>query len=159
MPTAAPLDLAGLDLSRTMISREEIYRTLPHRGRFALLDGVLHFDAGHALVVGYKEIRGDDWWACDHIPGRPLYPGVLMVEAAAQLSSFDFMRRRPERPDAFLGFGGLETTRFRGTVEPPARLILAARSLRVRSSMFTYEAQGFIGDKLVFQTEILGVTV
>lgn len=159
MPTAAPLDLSGLELSRTVIPREEIYRTLAHRGRFALLDGVLHFDPEHALIVGFKEIRGDDWWACDHIPGRPLFPGVLMVEAAAQLSSFDFMRRRPERANKFLGFGGLESTRFRDTVEPPARLILAARSLRVRSSMFTYEAQGFIGDKLVFQTEILGVTV
>lgn len=159
MPTAAPLDLTGLDLSRTVISREEIYRTLPHRGRFALLDGVLHFDPSHALIVGFKEIRGDDWWACDHIPGRPLFPGVLMVEAAAQLSSFDFMRRRPERPDAFVGFGGLETTRFRGTVEPPERLVFAARSLRVRSTLFTYEAQAFVGDKLVFQTEILGVTI
>lgn len=159
MPTAAPLDLSALDLSRTVISRDEIYRTLAHRGRFALLDGVLHFDPASELVVGFKEIRGDDWWACDHIPGRPLFPGVLMVEAAAQLSSFDFMRRRPERQNAFLGFGGLESTRFRGTVEPPTRLLFAARALRVRSNMFTYEAQGFVGDKLVFQTEILGVTV
>jgi 3-hydroxymyristoyl/3-hydroxydecanoyl-(acyl carrier protein) dehydratase len=69
------------------------------------------------------------------------------------------MRRRPERENTFLGFGGLESTRFRGTVEPPARLLLAARSLRVRSNMFTYEAQGFVGDKLVFQTEIIGVVV
>lgn len=159
MPTAAPLDLTGLELGRTVISREEIYRTLAHRGRFALLDGVLHFDPDSALIVGFKEIRGDDWWASDHIPGRPLFPGVLMVEAAAQLSCFDFMRRHPELPNRFVGFGGLESTRFRDTVEPPARLVLAARALRVRSSMFTYEAQGFVAEKLVFQTEILGVTV
>ena len=159
MPTAAPLDLSGLDLDREVIARDEIYRTLAHRGRFALLDGVLHFDPEQELIVGYKEIRADDWWAPDHIPGRPLFPGVLMVEAAAQLSSFDFMLRRPEREDSFLGFGGLESTRFRGTVEPPSRLLLAARSLRVRTNMFTYEAQGFVGDKLVFQTEIIGVVV
>lgn len=159
MPTAAPFDLSTLDLSRTVITRDDVYRTLAHRGRFALLDGVLHFAAEDEVIVGYKDIRAEDWWACDHIPGRPLFPGVLMIEAAAQLSSFDFMHRRPERPNTFLGFGGVESTRFRGTVEPPARLILAARSVRVRSNMFTYEAQGFVGEKLVFQTEILGVVI
>ncbi|HVS17419.1 MAG TPA: 3-hydroxyacyl-ACP dehydratase FabZ family protein [Planctomycetota bacterium] len=159
MPTAAPLDLTGLDLDHVVIPRAEVYRTLAHRGRFMLVDGVLHFDPEHELIVGFKEIRADDWWAVDHIPGRPLFPGVLMVEAAAQLSSFDFMRRRPERDHSFLGFGGLESTRFRGTVEPPSRLLLAARSVRVRSNMFTYEAQGFVGEKLVFQTQILGVVI
>jgi len=159
LPTAAPLDLSGLDLDRVVISREEIYETLPHRGRFALLDGILRFDPEHELIVGFKEIRAEDWWAPDHIPGRPLFPGVLMVESAAQLSSFDFMRRRSESPDTFVGFGGLDATRFRGTVQPPSRLILAARSLRVRMNMFTYEAQGFVEDKLVFQTQIMGVTV
>lgn len=159
MPTVAPLDLSGLDLDTVVIGKDEVYQTLAHRGRFALVDGVLHFDPEHELIVGYKDIRADDWWAPDHIPGRPLFPGVLMIEASAQLSSFDFMRRRPERQDTFLGFGGVESTRFRGTVEPDCRLVMAARSLRVRSNMFTYEAQGFVDGKMVFQTEILGVVV
>ena len=158
MPTTAPMDLAGLDLAQTQIPAEDIYATLSQAGRFALLDGILHFDLDSDLVVGFKDIRADDWWADDHIPGRPLFPGVLMIEAAAQMCSYDFMRRTLDFK-GFIGFGGVDGTRFRGTVQPPSRLILAARSKRLRSTMFTYEAQGFVDGKLVFQTEILGVIV
>jgi 3-hydroxyacyl-[acyl-carrier-protein] dehydratase len=159
LPTVAPIDLETLDLSRTVVTAAEIYATCRQSGRFALLDGLLHFSPGGDVVVGFKEIRADDWWAPDHIPGRPLFPGVLMIETAAQMCSFDFMRRNPAVSDAFIGFGGVDATRFRGIVEPPVRLILAARVKRLRQGMFTYEAQGFVEGKLVFQTEILGVVV
>ena len=159
MPTVSPIDLAGLDLSSTVITAKQIYGVLRQSGRFALIDGILHLDASGDLIVGYKDIRADDWWAADHIPGRPLFPGVLMIEAAAQMCSYDFMHRLTEAERPFIGFGGVDGTRFRGTVEPPSRLILAARARRLRKTMFSYEAQGFVDDKLVFQTEILGVVV
>jgi len=56
-----------------------------------------------------------------------------------------------------VGFGGVDGARFRGVVVPPARLYFAARPLRVRSSMFTYEAQGFVDGKIVMEAQILGV--
>ena len=159
MPTTPFFDLETLDLSKPVATHDEIYSVIKQRGRFALLDGVLHVDAEAQLVVGYKEIRADDWWAVDHIPGRPIFPGALMIESAAQLCSWDFMKRLSASSDVFVGFGGLDGTRFRGLVEPGHRMIFAGKVKRFRSRMFTYEAQGFVERDLVFETEVIGVIV
>ena len=153
------LDFDALDLSQTIVERSELYETLKQRGRFELLDGVLHHDIEGNLIVGYAKVEHGAWWAEDHIPGRPLFPGALMIEAGAQLASFDFARRAAENADKFVGFGGLNGTRFRRIVEPDCRMILAAKSLRVRSRMFTYEVQAYVDRELVFHTEVIGVIV
>jgi 3-hydroxyacyl-[acyl-carrier-protein] dehydratase len=159
MTVTTPLvDLATLKLDRVIHGREELYRVLKQRGTFALLDGVLYEDEAEQLVVGYKDVRADEWWAADHIPGRPLFPGALMVEAAAQLSSYDFQRRSGD-PDKFVGFAGIDRARFRAPVEPPCRMILACRAIRVRRSLFLYRCQGFVEGRLVFETEISGMVV
>ena len=114
MPSAPLLDFETLDLTRTVATQAEILSKIKQRGRFALLDGVLHFGLEKPLIVGFKDIRGDDWWAADHIPGRPIFPGALMIEAAAQLASYDFMCRTkaaPETADLHLRHAGLRRTR------------------------------------------------
>jgi 3-hydroxyacyl-[acyl-carrier-protein] dehydratase len=159
MPSEPLIDLGALALDRVVGTREEILAKIRQRGRFALLDGILHVDGEKGLIVGFKEIRADDWWAADHIPGRPIFPGALMCEAAAQLCSYDYLRQQTLPEGAFLGFGGMNDTRFRGVVEPPCRMVFAARRERLRSRMFTYSAQGFVAGELVFETGILGVLV
>ena len=150
------LDPSTFESARVVGSRETILEHIPHRGRFALLDGLLDADPSGALAVGFKEIRADDWWAPDHIPGRPIFPGVLMCEAAAQLCSYHLVSKHPDRPEGFLGFAGMNETRFRGIVTPPSRLVIVAKPGKLRSRMFTYTTQGFVAGKLVFATEILG---
>jgi len=162
MPTQPLLDLATLDLSRTLFQREDMQRILKQRGRFSLVDGILHLDPKTSeFVVGYLDVRADDWWAKDHIPGRPLFPGVLMVEASAQLGSFDFFQRHPQQHGAFVGFTGIDHTRFRATVEPPCRLYLVGKVNRFRihggKVLFTYEFQGLVEGKVVFETEVSGM--
>lgn len=159
MPAQPLVDLASLDLTRVLVSSDEIRKLCRQRNRFAMLDGILHDAPQEQLVVGFKDLSADDWWAPDHIPGRPIFPGVLQLEAAAQLATWQFLSYQSKDPGQFVGFGGLNETRFRGVVSPPARLILVAKTVRVRSSMFTYAAQGFVDGKLVMETEILGVVV
>ena len=73
---------------RLVFTREDMQEVLRQRGRFSIVDGVLHLEpGGDDWVVGYIDVRSDAWWAPDHIPGRPILPGMLMVEASAQLGS------------------------------------------------------------------------
>ena len=153
------IDFDAIDLSKPIASHDEIYAELKQAGSFALLDEVLHFDPEANLVVGHKEIKADDWWAADHIPGRPLFPGALMIEASAQLCSWDFMRRREGDEDVFVGFGGLNNTRFRGVVEPGVTMVFAGTVLRIRKTLFTYAAQAFVDRRLVFETEVIGIVL
>jgi 3-hydroxyacyl-[acyl-carrier-protein] dehydratase len=153
------IDFDELDLSRVVVGKEGVREACKQRGRMEMLDGILHFDLEGALIVGFKEIRADDWWAADHIPGRPIFPGALQVEGAAQLCTYDFMHRRRDLAGKFVGFAGMNDTRFRSLVEPPSRLIFVARLHKSRSTMFTYRTQGFVERRLVFESEVMGVVL
>jgi 3-hydroxyacyl-[acyl-carrier-protein] dehydratase len=160
MPTTPLIDFEALDLTQTVGTPEDLKKYLKQRGTFELLDGVLHQGPEDELTVGFKDIRADDWWCADHIPGRPLFPGALMIETAAQLASYDYLRYRGDlSEDQFVGFGGLDKTRFRAAVTPGCRMIFAAQLLRSRRSMFVYECQAFVDQKIVFECEVMGVVV
>jgi 3-hydroxyacyl-[acyl-carrier-protein] dehydratase len=113
------------------------------------------------VVVGYRDVRVDEWWARDHIPGRPIFPGVLMIEASAQLGSFDFFKRHPEIPLTFIAFTGIDKARFRSVVEPPCRMLFVGRAQRSRvhggKVMFAYQIQGLVDGRVVFESEVSGM--
>lgn len=160
MASSPFIDIQTLDLEARIAGPDELKSKLAQRGTFEMLGGVIYRDGEEVedgLIVGFKDIREGDWWAPDHIPGRPLFPGVLMIEAAAQLCSYDYKLRRASIADDFVGFGGVNQTRFRGTVEPDGRLYFIGKVNRIRTSMFTYFAQAIYNDKLVFESEVIGV--
>ena len=88
-----------LDASNVVADKSEVLATLKQRGRFEMVDAICHLDLEGGTVVGVKEVKSDDWWASDHIPGRPLFPGVLMIEAAAQVCTYHFLHLRKEFAD------------------------------------------------------------
>ena len=157
MATPTLVDVDALDLTQILHGKEAIGRYCKQRGRLALLDGIVYENREAGLIVGFHDIRADAWWTTDHIPGRPIFPGVLHAEGAAQLCTFDFLRRNPTLCDKFVGFAGLNNTRFRGLVEPGVRLHWVGKLHRVRTTMFTYQSEGFVGRERVFETEIMGV--
>lgn len=153
------VDIDALDLGRILHGKDEIRRYCKQRGRFEMLDAVVHEDHPGGVIVGYQDLKLDAWWAEDHIPGRPIFPGVLQAEGAAQLCTFDFLRRNPAMEGKFIGFAGLNDTRFRGVVEPGRRMYWIGKVHRSRSTMFTYHAEGFVDGELVFETEVMGVVL
>ncbi|MGD2018952.1 MAG: hypothetical protein PVJ89_12595 [Planctomycetota bacterium] len=158
------LDLETIDRTKVVVDRSTLDEYLAQRGTFATLDHLAHVDEEAGIAVGVKAIRSEDWWAADHIPGRPMFPGALMIETAAQIASFDYSRFRVEGDEErFVGFGGVEDCRFRGVVEPPCTMFFAVRLERAGSRMFKYSAEGYVErdgvlqPKRVFEATVMGV--
>jgi len=158
MPPLPLIDLGSIDLNRVLYDQEAIYKINPHRYEMVQLNGVVYQDAGQGLVVGYKDVTAMEFWVRGHIPGRPLMPGVIMIEAAAQLASF-YVKILRQDDDRFIGFGGIEETKFRGTVEPGCRLYMVEKLLENCPRRFRCAAQGFVNGQMVFETVIVGMPV
>ena len=122
------------------------------------LSAIVHYSPEESLIVGYKDLSPDEFWVRGHMPGYPLMPGVIMCEAAAQLCSF-YCHKVGIIRDGFLGFGGMEDVRFRGTVRPGDRLLVVAKAVKVHRRQMTFATQGFVGRNMVFQAQIIGVAL
>jgi 3-hydroxyacyl-[acyl-carrier-protein] dehydratase len=150
-------DLAALDLSRVVMGVPEIEGLNPHRGLMRLLDGVLHIDPDGDRGVAFKDVRADEFWVPGHIPGRPLFPGVLMIEIAAQLASL--MRQVRAKDGKFMGFVGVEEVRFRGQVVPGDRLVMAGKAFEYKPRRTICDCQGFVGGTPVFEARVIGMPI
>jgi 3-hydroxyacyl-[acyl-carrier-protein] dehydratase len=157
MPPPLILDPAQLDLSQCVADAAEIERHNPHRFEFRLLDAVVYLDKERGIYVGYHDVRTDAFWVRGHIPGRPLFPGVLMIEAAAQLASYLYHSLFPGMN--FLGFTGVDGVKFRGVVEPPARLVVVGHGVQMKPRRLICATQGFVGETMVFEATITGMPV
>ena len=160
---AAPLmvNLDEIDQSCNEYTAEDVRKYIPQRYEFEQVTGVFKIfrDLPEPIGVGYRDVGHDEFWIRGHIPGRPLFPGVFMLEAAAQLSTFMFKVLSGDDPSRFLGFGGLEDVRFRGVVAPGDRLFLLTKMLEARSRRCTFFTQGAVNGKLVFDARVIGVPV
>ena len=157
MPPKPILDLSQLDLSKVIATQEEIYSWNPHRFEFQMLDGIFFADYENGTSAGYRDIRSDEFWVRGHIPGRPLFPGVLMIETAAQLVSY-YAMTAAKRHD-FIAFAGVDGVRFRGQVVPGDRLIMIGKMLELRPRRCIGATQAFVGDEMVYEGTITGMWV
>lgn len=155
MPISALFDYPDIDFASPMVDRAGIEAINPHRGPMVQLDGVGWWSDGRG--VGFRDVKDDEFWVDGHIPGRPLMPGVLMIEAAAQLSSYVQQMCHPELQKSFLGFTRCDDCAFRGQVVPGDRLVLLAAMQKQNSRRFVSKCQGFVEDRLVFETQITGM--
>ena len=147
-------DLSEIDLNRTMFDVSEIEAVNPHRGAMRMLDGVIWTNDGFSRGVAFKDVGSDEFWVPGHIPGRPVLPGVLMIEAAAQFASFCTLKRLESK---FMGFTGLDRVKFRGQVRPGNRLLILVDERDFRPRRSICDCQGMVDGALVFEGRITGM--
>ena len=157
MPPQLIVDISDIDLTQELFNREQIAKVNPQSFEMAQLDGIIWYDKEKHISIGYKDLTDDEFWIRGHIPGRPIMPGVIMIEAAAQLSSF--YMKEIYGLDGFIGFSGIEKTRFRGTIVPGDRLIMLCQIVKFRSRQFAAHVQGIVDGTLAFDTIVSGMKV
>lgn len=149
------IDLASLDLQGLQHPVEDVEAVNPHRGAMRLIDGVIWTSDDLEELVAFKDVGHDEFWVPGHVPGRPIFPGVLMIEAAAQLASFSCLKRMPEQ--SFMGFAGVDNVKFRGQVLPGDRLLVLMKQIEFRKRRCVCDAQGLVNGSLVFEARITGM--
>ena len=154
MPPKFLFDISGIDLNTVVYGQEVIRECNPQRGDMEQLDGIVYMDTSTERLIAYKDVRSDEFWVPGHIPGRPLLPGVLMIEAAAQAASF-YMRKGMGW-SGFVGFGAVDECKFRQPVAPGCRLYILAQKTWERHFRFSCNIQGIVEGNLVFETSLVG---
>jgi 3-hydroxyacyl-[acyl-carrier-protein] dehydratase len=159
MPPLLLFDLSQIDLNaKPVFNKEAISKVNPQRFEMQQLDGILWYNKEKFLVLGYKDVTEDEFWVRGHIPGRPLMPGVIMVEAAAQLLSF--FVKQVYQEEGFIGFAGIDSTKFRSAVTPGQRLHLLGQIKKFKKGRkYNCDVQGIVDDKIVFETSVSGMSI
>ncbi len=113
--------------TKTTLSVEEIHALLPHRYPLALVDRIIDYVPGKS-AIGIKNITFNEPQFQGHFPGRPIMPGVLMVEALAQVGGV-VLTQMPEMDKGLFTFAGIDQVRFRRPVVPGDQLVMTIEVL------------------------------
>lgn len=136
-------------MSETILNIEEIQDILPHRYPFLLVDRVTEIE-GYESIKGYKNVSLNEPMFQGHFPGKPVFPGVLMLEALAQLGAALVLRKfPPEQRMAF--FTGIDKARFKRLVVPGDRLDLEINVVRSRGTFVVMEGKATVNGELACQ--------
>jgi UDP-3-O-[3-hydroxymyristoyl] N-acetylglucosamine deacetylase/3-hydroxyacyl-[acyl-carrier-protein] dehydratase len=138
--TGTPAPDVEYDISSVM-------RLLPHRYPFLLVDRVIEVD-GFRRAVGIKNVTINEPFFQGHFPDKPLMPGVLQLEALAQLSGF-LLQRKLEHTGKLVVLASIDKVRFRGSVVPGDQLRLEVETLRLGRNRGQVKAQGKVGRRVV----------
>ncbi|MEH7123533.1 3-hydroxyacyl-ACP dehydratase FabZ [Bacillus sp. JJ1532] len=136
-----------------MLNIEQIKEIIPHRYPFLLVDRILEVEEGHK-AVGIKNVTANEEFFNGHFPDYPVMPGVLVVEALAQVGAVAMLKKEENRGRLAL-FAGIDKCRFKRQVKPGDQLRLEVEMIRFKGPMGKGKAIATVDGELVCETEIM----
>ena len=139
------------------LESKDIQRYIPHRYPFLLVDRITELEPGKR-AVGIKNVTRNEPFFEGHFPDLPIMPGVLMIEALAQVGAVAMMAQ-PGFEGKLGLFAGIDTARFRRTVIPGDTLKMEFVVTRLRGTIAKGEAKAWVGDEMAVEAELLFAVV
>ena len=157
-PISTPAEPENLpespETAKVIFTAEEIQKLLPHRYPFALVDRIIEYVPGER-AVGIKNVTFNEPHFQGHFPGRPIMPGVLIVEAMAQVGGVVLMQI-PEIDGTLFMFAGIDKVRFRRPVVPGDQLVMTVELLSIKRRRFgKMKAHARVDGQLVSEGELM----
>ena len=129
-----------------MLESQEIQEIIPHRFPFLLVDRILELEEGKR-AVGIKNLTINEWFFQGHFPGYPIMPGVLIMEALAQVGTVVILKK-PEY-QGYLGlYAGLDDVKFKRQVIPGDQLRLEVELVKLRKTFGVAQGKAYVGEEL-----------
>ncbi|PCJ25355.1 MAG: 3-hydroxyacyl-[acyl-carrier-protein] dehydratase FabZ [Rickettsiales bacterium] len=138
-------------MTQGVINIEEIMSIIPHRYPFLLVDRVLEIELNES-IIGIKNVTANEPQFTGHFPGRPVMPGVLIVEAMAQLSAILVAKSMESVKDKEVYFMSIDECKFRKVVQPGDSLIMHANIVQNRGAVWKFKARAEIGGQIAAES-------
>lgn len=140
----------------TIYDSRAIKEILPHRYPFLLVDKIIEMEP-RVRIVGIKQVTINEPFFAGHFPEAPVMPGVLQIEALAQVGAILALREFEDRDEKIPFFSGIESARFRRPVVPGDTLRLEVTALRVGSKVQKMRGVASVDGKITAEAEIMSV--
>lgn len=138
-------------MTQVRVDIKEIMSIIPHRYPFLLVDRVTEIKLNES-IVGIKNVTANEPQFTGHFPGRPVMPGVLIIEAMAQLSAVLVAKSMATTEDKEVFFMSIDESKFRKVVEPGDSLILYASILQSRGSVWKFKARAEVEGQIAAES-------
>ncbi len=140
-----------------MMKIEEILNSLPHRYPFLLVDRIL--EISEDKVIGLKNVTINEPFFQGHFPGQPIMPGVLIIEAMAQVGGCLLLKDVPEKENKLVYFMGIDKARFRKPIVPGDQIIFEVKVLHKRSNTCKLWGEAKVDGNLCAEAELISIMV